>query len=283
MLAQSTTRYGNVIYFYNDDPIGACLTHYGEWAQQEMDFLASVLKPDSLVIDVGANIGTHTLFFSHHCKDGSVLAFEPQQYIYNLLVTNVTINNRYNVVPIRAGVSDKDSKIQMMNISPFEGNKKINYGEFKINNEAHAGMYTDIVKLDNYIDCLTRVDLIKVDVEGMEIQVLEGAKKLLKKFKPLLYLEFSEKNGNPALIKKLQSLGYESYLHVYLKHNPNNYNNASLNVWEEEGFTLTKENMHKRFDASIICFHKDLKVECDLPVATEKSSLFDFLFERALI
>ncbi len=283
MLAQSTTRYGTVIHFYNDDPIGACLTHYGEWAQQEMDLLASVLRPDSLVIDVGANIGTHTLFFSQYCKEGSVLAFEPQQYIYNLLVTNITINNRYNVVPVRAGISDKDSKIQMMNISPFEEKKKINYGEFKVNDEANAGMYTDIVKLDNYIDNLARLDLIKVDVEGMEIKVLDGAKKLLKKFKPILYLEFSEKNGNPDLIKKLDSLGYKSFLHVYEKHNPNNFNKQTQNVWEEDGFILTKENMHKRYDASIICFHKDTGAECDLPLVSEKTTLFDFLFDKALI
>lgn len=283
MLAQSSTRYGNFIHFQNDDPIGACLNYYGEWAQQEIDLLATLLKKNSTVIDVGANIGTHTLFFASHCSEGNVLAFEPQQYIYNLLVTNITINNKYNVVPIRAAVSDKTSLIRMKIFSPFGEEKKLNYGEFKINNEAEGGMFTDVVPLDSYSKILSSLDLIKIDVEGMETKVLEGAKGILEKFKPMLYLEFSEKNGNPELIDKLESLGYKSFLHVYSKHNVNNFNKKTTNVWEEENFILTKENMHKRYDASLICFHKDTEIKVDFPEVNRKSSLFDFLFENALI
>lgn len=287
MLTSSKTRYGNLIHFINDDPIGACLQYYGEWAQQEMDFLSHILKEDSVVFDVGANIGTHSVFFSTICPKGNVLAFEPQAYIYNLLVTNLTINGRFNAVPIKAAVSDQNDKIYMMNPNPFVENSKINYGEFRVNNEAGKGLPTDVVKLDNFIDMVGKLDLIKIDVEGMEVKVLDGACELIKKHKPALYLEFSEKNGNPELIDKLEEMNYVSFLHVYQKHNPNNFNKMTKNVWEEDHFIISKETIHKRFDASIICFHEDKVKEfihlLDMPRASRKTSIFEHLFEQGLI
>ncbi len=282
MLSQAQTRYGNMVFFQNDDPIGACLTHYGEWAQQEIDLLSSILSKDSIVMDVGANIGTHSLFFAKHCSEGHVICFEPQHHIFKLLTTNLTINLCFNTTPIQAGVSDSNGSIRMLNNIPDPSNRT-NYGEFRLNNDSNSGLYTEIYKLDKYLNDIPRLDLIKLDVEGMECKVLDGARQIIEKFRPFLFLEFSEKEGNDALLEKIDSLGYDSYLFVYPKHNPQNFNSQNLNVWEESNFILSKDTMHKRYDASLLCFHKELNITTDLQKATKGTSLFNFLFERALI
>jgi FkbM family methyltransferase len=272
-----------MIFFKNDDPIGACLSYYGEWAQQELDLLSTILSPESVVFDVGANIGTHTIPFSLMCEKGIVFCFEPQLFIFNILVTNVTINQRFNVIPVHAGLSNKSSKIRMRQLNPFSDHPKVNYGEHKLNNDSTSGLWTDIYTLDKYIDSVPRLDLIKLDVETMEVKVLEGGKSLIDKFKPALYIEFSEKNGNDKLLEKLDEMNYDCFLHVYDKHNQNNFNKKTQNVWEEDSFILTKENMHKRFDASILCMHREKQITSNLPKMKLGDSLFSFLFEKGII
>ena len=266
-----------MIFFRNDDPIGACLTYYGEWAQQELDLLSSILAPDSVVFDVGANIGTHTVAFSAMCPKGTIFCFEPQMYIFNLLVTNITINQRFNVIPVNVGLSDTNSKIRMLQLNPFTDHQKVNYGEHKLNDGGKTGLWTNIITLDDYVDIIHRLDLIKLDVETMEVKVLNGGQKLIEKLKPMLYIEFSEKSGNDELLNKLDEMNYDCYLHVYNKHNEENFKKQSKNVWEEDYFILTKDTMHKRYDASILCVHRDKKTSTSLPKIKAGDSLYSFL------
>lgn len=282
ILAQADARYGKFIFFTNDDPIGACLAYYGEWAQQEMDLFDSILSESSNVIDVGANIGTHTVFFSKRCPRGSVVSIEPQLFISQILNTNILINGCYNVIPLRAACGSSNEEKRMVNINPFVSNK-VNYGEFKVNSEAEKGMITECIKIDNLLKLGVDFDLIKVDVEGMEVDVIKGASKLIAKHKPALYLEFNSRTGNDDLILQLQSMGYNVYWHVYTKHNPNNHNKQIKNVWEEDSFELGDDNCHKRYEGNILCVHKSKKQPEGLTIATIGDNLQKFLFNSGIL
>ena len=281
-IAIAESRYGKFAFFRNDDPIGACLHYYGEWAQQEMDLFDLFLTETSNVIDVGANIGTHSVYFSKKCSRGNVISIEPQLYISEILNTNLLINGCFNVVPMRAACGSEEKELRMININPFHG-EKVNYGEFKVNDHDDRGVYTNCIQLDSLLKTGTNYNLIKLDVEGLEVEVLNGASKLIDQCKPILYIEFNSKNGNDDLLKKIHSLEYIPYWHIYTKHNPNNFNKQSKSIWEEAGYIISKENMDRRYEGNVICVHKDQPQPAGLTEAKLGTSMFEFLFEQGTI
>ena len=280
-IAQTQSKHGTFIHFQNDDPIGACLHYYGEWAQQEFDFFDQFLTENSNVLDVGANIGTHAVYFSKKCINGNVIAIEPQIYIFEMLATNLIINGCYNTVPVHAGAAAKAGTAKMVNINPFVEHK-INYGEFKVNNNTDKGIDTNLVTLDSYIN-LSRFDLIKMDVEGLEIDVLNGAKKLLKKHKPFLYIEFNSKNGNDQLLEKIYELDYIPYWHIYTKHNPNNNNKQTNNIWEPDNYIIDRDNLDLRYEGNAFCIPKGLQANIDMKQIQLGQSITTELFELGLL
>ena len=87
-------KYGDMSYNINDTVIGCSLDTYGEYAETELALAAQLLRPGGKVIDVGANIGTHSVFYSKLVgNEGEVYAFEPSHLNYFFLVTNLTINS----------------------------------------------------------------------------------------------------------------------------------------------------------------------------------------------
>jgi FkbM family methyltransferase len=274
-IAQATARHGNFVFFRNDDPIGACLHHYGEWAQQELDLFDLILTETSNIADIGANIGTHSVFFSKKASKGRVISFEPQLYIFELLCANLLMNGCYNVFPINAALSNKPSRQRMVNFNPFNDGK-VNYGEFKINSHDDKGILTSVFTLDGYFDS-HKFDLIKMDVEGHELEALDGAKKIIKKHKPTLYIEYNSDTGNEELLQLLERSGYNCYWHVYTKHNPKNFNNKTQDVWCEENMIVDKTNYHKKFEGNIICVHRDKVQPRGLPVVGDQRNLLQFL------
>ena len=262
ILAQTQSKHGTFIHFRNDDPIGACLHYYGEWAQQEFDFFDQFLTAESNVLDVGANIGTHAVYFSRKCNKGNVVAIEPQIYIFEMLATNLLINECFNAIPVHAGASSKDGIVKMVNFNPFVDHK-VNYGEFKINDNSDKGIDTNLITLDKYVN-LSKFNLIKLDVEGLEIEVLNGATKLLKEHKPFLYVEFNNRQGNDELLNKIYELDYVPYWHIYSKHNPNNHNKQEKNIWEPDHYLIDKDNLDSRYEGNAFCIPKGVQAVVNL-------------------
>lgn len=251
-------KHGTFVFFNSDAPIGHCLDVYGEWAEPELQFIKPYLKDTTHVIDVGANIGTHTVFFAKNCKNGLIHAFEPQYYINQVLTSNVVLNNCFNVKTYHAAVSNDFESLKLMNFPPFS-EKNINYGEFKIHNHKD-GYDTPCVKLDT----ITKADFIKIDVEGHEVSVIKSGLNLIQQCKPMMYIEFNSEQGNPELLSLLEELGYVCYWHVYEKFSPVNHNNISVNIWLEYSQQHLKpsiELMSKFFEGNIFCVHKSQKIK----------------------
>lgn len=223
-------------YFKNDDIIGSCLKHYGEYSEKEIQLLLRMVNENSVVYDIGANIGTFTVALANKVK--KVYAFEPQPKNFELLKKNTEHLN--NVVLFRNAVGSERKKVF---ISDFDENKRKNYGESRIRED--AGIPTNMVLLDDlnfYVkdDELHQIEppsLIKVDVEGYEYEVFRGAFEKLIAGKPHLFFENSERIDK--IVSLLETIGYPLYWCPMHNYRPNNFkgekedktgNTGSINI-----------------------------------------------------
>jgi FkbM family methyltransferase len=169
-----------------------------------------------VAIDCGANVGVHTIEWAKHMTGwGGVMAIEAQERIYYALAGNIAINNCFNARAINAAVSDRAGtmKIPVPNYSTAasfgslelkqrNGNEfigqAIDYSESKM-----VGVPT--VSLDSLN--LARIDLIKIDIEGMEMDALAGAVHCIGNLHPILLIE-TIKSDKSAIAAWLDNLGY---------------------------------------------------------------------------
>ena len=250
------TKEGVFTFFRDDNPIGACLYHYGEWSRQEFNVIDNLVTTTSVCLDIGANIGTHTVALSKRCNQGMIFAFEPQVYIFQALNANIFMNDCFNVVAYQAGVSDtlKEIRGPIHVPRPNEGN--FNYGEFKNTGEGPLGI--PCVRLDEASYFGRSVDFIKMDVEGHEPSALLSGKKMITKDKPHMYLEFNDHKGNDEVLRVLKDFGYNCYWHCYPKHNEENHNLTDVNIWlSDPNLPKIEATVDKWYEASLIAIHKD--------------------------
>ena len=220
-------RHGLFMYNLNDLFVGRGMDIYGEWCEAELDCLGQILKSGDVVVDVGANIGTHTVFFSQKVSPGGlVYAFEPQRITFEFLCANLALNGLLNVIPLQNGASDLPGEIVVPILNPAIAQ---NFAALKIEGHA-AGDFVKVQPLDTL--GLKRCNLIKIDVEGMELKVLKGAEKTIRDCRPLLFVENNDRNGDPELVQALFDLGYNCWWHIAPYYNPNNFFHNAENVWE---------------------------------------------------
>jgi FkbM family methyltransferase len=166
------------------------------------------------IVDVGANNGNFAVEFSHLAGDeGKVHSFEPQRIIYYQLCGNVFMNGLDNVYCHNVAIGDKQG-ITFIDKPNYLSLESVNFGNVSLKKQFDYNK-TDIVDmktLDEYD--FNDVILIKIDVQGYEPNVIEGAKETIKKHRPYLFVEFEEhllvENGSSeALLKKqIEDLGY---------------------------------------------------------------------------
>lgn len=282
-------KHGLMAYFMTDDPIGTCLFLYGEWAEQELELFSRLVKKNSSCIDVGANLGTHTLWLSQNCPEGFVFSIEPQFYIFQLLNTNLILNDATNCIPIRSFVMNESGKIKTSALFlPPKDNQigKINYGQFNIKDYVNEnGIITDIIRLDDIDYMGKKIDFIKMDCEGNERDVLLSGQKTINENKPHMYLEFNNKLGNDDLIYSLNDLGYKCYWHVYTKYNKNNFKQYDKNVYlyeDQQDALPTHSTIDSHFEGNIVCIHKSHDVVFDEEVRVG-DNIVNYLLRHKII
>lgn len=149
---------GREVTFYDVDPashIGNCLLNVCWYELPNLEIIRS-LQVGGNYVDAGAHIGTHSIFFSLFCPARAVYAFEPHPPFYANLVNNLEANGVNNVRAFRCGLAGADG------------------GRMPTN----AGWSPESWALDSF--GIEDVRLLKIDVEGMELRVLQGAKETLK-------------------------------------------------------------------------------------------------------
>lgn len=189
-----TQAYGKFKCFSNDFIICRNIRMNGTWESHISELLIKNYKPNTNFLDIGSNYGCHSIAVAKTIKEnrenGKVYAFEIQPRIYELFLDNINNNNLSDVViPNLIGLSNKNEIIQLNvpdNYKQFQ-----NYGGLGIKQMSQQSSGTTIdttlVKLDDlYID---NISLIKLDVEGHELEVLEGALNTLDQNRPIIFIE----------------------------------------------------------------------------------------------
>jgi len=146
------------------------------------------LKKGDVVIDLGANIGYHTLKFSRIVGDtGKVYAFEPDPNNFKLLEKNIKENNCKNVIAYQKAVCEKKGQVKL-NIwkGNFGGNSIYN----DKNIQEKKQVIVESIVLDDYF-VNEKVDFMKIDIEGAEFSALKGAKNILKNKNLKMIIEFN--------------------------------------------------------------------------------------------
>jgi FkbM family methyltransferase len=203
-------KYPRLVTFAFDD-ISNIINLDGLYEKRELETFFSWIKKKKIsfkkgfAIDVGSNIGNHTLYFSRFFK--TVFGFEANKDIFQVLNLNARLKR--NVRVYNYAVSDRNKKGFLdVDISNISGSKlSDNIINFKQN--------TKCKKLDSLFKNKKNIQLIKIDVEGKELQVLLGAKNILLSNRPIILFEhhlqnFDEK-GNSKCISFLSTMGYKTY------------------------------------------------------------------------
>jgi FkbM family methyltransferase len=184
----------------------------GGWESETLKFLDDNVKPADVVIEVGANIGAHTLAIAKLVgPHGQCYAFEPTEYAATKLQRNIDLNPqlRRNIRVVRELVTNGAMELPTLRIR----------SSWKLEHETNATAETvppSATSIDQFVDAqnIERVDLIKIDVDGYDFKVLQGSVAVLKKFKPLLFIELCEyalnKQGDSIrdILGFLDDLGY---------------------------------------------------------------------------
>ncbi len=163
-------RHGLMLYNLNDIYLGTMLDRYGEFSEGEADFFAQALRPGMTAVEVGANIGAHTVHIARCVgPQGRVLAFEPQRGVFQLLCANLALNGLEQVEPHWAAVGRAAGSIT---VPRLDSRKPMNFGGLALG-AAERGELVRLVTLDSFD--LPACHLLKIDVEGMEAEVVAGA------------------------------------------------------------------------------------------------------------
>lgn len=172
-----------------------------------------------VAIDCGANIGVHTIEWAQAMHGwGEVIAFEAQERIYYALAGNIALNNCFNAKAILAAVGSNKGEISVPLPNYFSPSsfgslelRKTPNTEFigqQINYEDENCEKINLVAIDQYV--LKRLDFIKIDIEGMEMEALLGAKVSIEKFKPILMIE-KIKSNETDIRNFLDQFGYQFF------------------------------------------------------------------------
>jgi len=218
----------DIQYYLNTD-IGRKLYFSGDFEQAELNLCKKFIKNDSTIIDIGANIGVHSIYFSEIASNGKVLSIEPQVTIYPVLLQNISKYD--NIIPLNVAV-DTDLKISSFFIADDNA-----YSSLKDTKRKKILNVKQVVTLpfDLIIDLFDKVDFIKIDVEGYEKNVLSSMKKILLRDKPVLFVEIYQginSNEDPmGTVEILIDMGYQAYivnkandLEKFTSHSDSNYN-----------------------------------------------------------
>jgi len=264
------TRVGRVAHFNFDGPIGLALDIYGEWAQQEIESLLPFIPRGGHVVDVGANVGTHTLAFAHAVgEQGMVLSIEPQEETFALLRHNVTMNNVHTRVHLlRAAAGKERSKT---NVPRITSTARQNLGA--VAPGASGGICAldetfaevEVLPLDD-LD-LPALDFLKIDAEGAEADVLRGAGNTLRKYRPVVAMECGSFSSSWSALRVAFSMDYAAYHFRNEAFNACNYKRNKNDIFAdaEEGTLLllpheTLDGRLSKFSARAIRIHSPLNL-----------------------
>lgn len=264
MIKIKDCRYGPMLYLSNDKWGGRSFDLYGEAYEQQISLMSRFIRPGDLVIDAGANMGAMTIPYAKQAE--TVIAFEPQEFLFYTLCGNIAANNLYNVRAYCKAVAEVSGKKLFCPSPKLKNNDGVPFYDDYL--QHFGGVYltetkrfeTDFEVETIAIDDLNleKCDFIKLDVEGDELKAFVGAKETISKFKPVMFVE-SMPWALPKLSRALDDLGYIHRSCRMKFFNPNNFFNNPVDELRDDSDPNTP-----MMSSDIVCYHRDDQVEMDM-------------------
>lgn len=235
-------RHGVFETLPGDSVVADSLRWYGEWAETELELLRRFVPTGGVVADVGSFIGTHAIALAHATGTlGQVLAFEPRRNTFAVLGRNIHRNGLDARISARnVGVSDQPGIIHLQD--PEAGTQ--NLGSLTLIDQG-AGYQVELITLDMLE--LSRLDLLKIDVEGMEANVISGARQTLRRCRPVVFAECNSVSGAAATLAAAEGLGYRAFGAIYPAFNRDNIKGCTDNFFGDNAecamFLVPEERM----------------------------------------
>lgn len=215
-------RRGNINFELNlNEGIDLSIFLFGSFEPDVVAYYSQVLDNAAVAIDIGANIGAHTLRMAELCgESGMVVAVEPTGWAFNKLTKNLALNpllrSRIRAVQAFLGPSS-DHSLPLEVCSSWPMNVSSNSKEGRSEGRPHSTAGAIPTSLDNLVNQMgiPKVNLLKVDVDGHEIDVLTGASETLRRFKPAVVIELAPyvyPDGDKGVLRILQTLADTGYL-----------------------------------------------------------------------
>jgi FkbM family methyltransferase len=181
--------------------------HQAEWHARELLALAPLVSKRDTVFDIGANLGFYSVLFAQQTGlQGRVVAFEPARRIFTKLCATIDKNGLDQVVPLNLACGSASVEGVLRQVSRSTGNASLVGGEA-------GGEEVRIRPLDEIPEALEHPpQLVKIDVEGFESEVLEGAQSILREHRPVLYIELCGEYlaSTERSVALLDDLGYDT-------------------------------------------------------------------------
>jgi FkbM family methyltransferase len=210
-------KYGWMLF--NGPYIGKCFDLYGEYSESEVSLMRAYLRRGDIAIDVGANIGDLTIPLARIvAESGKVYAIESNPDNFNILCANLALNGIRHVRPTNAFVATSD---QVPTSGPW--------GKYAYTSEIWETRFLSLDSLN-----LPSCHLIKIDVDGNELEVLKSGEALIRDHRPVLYFENDIREASAPLLAYVLELGYDLFWHRAPIFSQNNFFGNPVNHWSPQ-------------------------------------------------
>jgi FkbM family methyltransferase len=214
-------KHGEYLVLAGDtNGIGALLEYYGEFCEREIALMCALTQPGDSMIEVGANIGTHTIPLARHLTPkGRLVALEAQPVAAMMLEANLALNA---IDWVEVHLAGGGRRAGVASVPAIDYPNAGNLGGVSLVGAASEGQ----IKVESIDSLAMRPALIKIDVEGMELDVLEGAAATVEAGRPVLYVENNPPtpaDDSVAVLLWLQRFGYDLYWDVQSLHEATNF------------------------------------------------------------
>lgn len=194
------------------------LTTTGQYEDEDEELIRKMVTPNSIILDIGANKGWHTILFSLLAPNGKVYAFEPTPSAFAELNANIELNKLQNVISNKAALLDEMKRVEIF--VPYHHSPLASLG--KPYNTEYESFWCNTDTIDHFSEVemdIKKADFVKIDAEGSEEAILLGGRKLFETDSaPILLIEIFEKtlgsmgSTTERVITLIKSFGYELFV-----------------------------------------------------------------------
>ena len=244
---------GGLYLAFNGNFTDDLLTSTGAYERNLQRIMKAIIRKDWTVIDIGANVGIHTVLMANEARDGHTYAFEPVIYNYHKLNTNVVLSGLNNISIYSYAVGQAAGNLNLKTIKqsrPEHGSSSLVENEHlaALGDDAYDEVAVEVVALDDFVKQKNlKVDFIKMDIEGFEYWALLGMIDTINTQHPVMIIEY---NVSRLDFLQLSNKDMESIL-------GENYDCYEISKFDHvEKYSLDPFHFDRHVETDLLCIPK---------------------------